>query len=91
MLRTQVERGQYRAGARKLLLEVTEWPGQPVTAHWGVEDPAAAAGDDDAKRAAFLRAFSVLRRRINLLVSLHPTALDRVATKQEQQAIGETR
>jgi arsenate reductase len=67
-----------------------EWPGQPVTAHWGVEDPAAAAGDDDAKRAAFLRAFSVLRRRITLLVSLHPTSLDRVATKQELQAIGET-
>jgi arsenate reductase (thioredoxin) len=53
-----------------------EWPGQPVTAHWGVEDPAAAAGDDDAKRAAFLRAFSVLKRRINLLASLHPTALN---------------
>jgi arsenate reductase len=41
-----------------------------------VEDPALAAGDDDAKRAAFLRAFSVLKRRINLLASLHPTALD---------------
>jgi arsenate reductase (thioredoxin) len=36
----------------------------------------AAAGDDDAKRAAFLRAFSVLKRRINLLASLHPTALN---------------
>jgi arsenate reductase len=56
-----------------------------------VEDPAAATGGDDATREAFLRAFSVLKRRINLLVSLHPTALDRVATKQELQAIGETK
>jgi len=64
--------------------------GRPVTAHWGVEDPAAAAGDDDAKRAAFLCAFSVLQRGINLLVDLNPQALDRVATKQELQAIGET-
>jgi arsenate reductase len=61
-----------------------------VTAHWGVEDPAAATGDEDAKRTAFLHAFSVLQRRINLLVDLNPQALDRVATKQELQAIGET-
>ena len=65
-----------------------EWPGQPATAHWGVDDPAAATGDDDAKRAAFLRAFSVLQRRINLLVSLNPSAVDRLATEQELQAIG---
>ncbi|ODT86186.1 MAG: protein-tyrosine-phosphatase [Nitrosomonadales bacterium SCN 54-20] len=65
-----------------------EWPGQPATAHWGVDDPAAATGDDDAKRAAFLRAFSVLQRRINLLVSLNPCAVDRLATEQELQAIG---
>src|SRR5687768_15338426 len=46
------------------------WPGQPVTAHWGVEDPAPEAGDDHAKRAAFTRAFSILQKRIALLVSL---------------------
>lgn len=66
------------------------WPGQPVTAHWGVEDPAGVTGDDDAKRMAFLHAFSVLQRRINLLVNLNPEALDRMVTKQELQAIGET-
>jgi arsenate reductase len=55
-----------------------------------VEDPAAAAGDDDAKRTPFLHAFSVLKRRIDLLVNLNPEALDRMATQQELQAIGET-
>lgn len=65
------------------------WPGQPVTAHWGVEDPAAVTGGDDAKRAAFLNAFSVLQRRINLLVNLNPKALDRMATEQELHTISE--
>lgn len=65
-----------------------EWPGQPATAHWGVDDPAAATGDEDTKRAAFLRAFSVLQRRINLLVSLNPSAVDRLVMEQELQAIG---
>lgn len=66
------------------------WPGQPVTAHWGVEDPAGGVGDSDAKRAAFLHAFSVLQRRINLLVNLDPGAVTRMAMRQELQAIGET-
>jgi arsenate reductase len=66
------------------------WPGQPVTAHWGVEDPAGGVGDSDAKRAAFLHAFSVLQRRINLLVNLDPGAVVRMAMQQELQAIGET-
>lgn len=55
--------------------------------HWGVEDPAAVTGDD-AKRVAFLRAFVVLQRRINLLANLNPKALDRMATEQELQTIG---
>ena len=66
------------------------WPGQPVTAHGGVEDPAAVTGGDDAKRAAFLNAFSVLQRRINLLVNLNPKALDRMVTEQEFRTIGKT-
>ena len=66
------------------------WPGQPVTAHWGVEDPAGVTGGDDAKRTAFLHAFSVLQRRINLLVNLNPRALDHMATEQELQMIGRT-
>lgn len=44
------------------------WPGRPITAHWGVADPAAVQGDDDVKRKAFLKAFTELSRRINLLV-----------------------
>lgn len=66
------------------------WPGHPVTAHWGVEDPAAAAGDDETKREAFRNAFSVLQRRIDLLVNLNPGALDRMVMKRKLQAIGET-
>jgi arsenate reductase len=46
------------------------WPGKPVTAHWGVDDPAAVEGDVERKRAAFREAASILRRRIELLVNL---------------------
>ena len=66
------------------------WPGHPVSAHWGVEDPAGVTGGDDAKRAAFLHVFSVLQRRINLLVNLNPQALDRMVTEQELRTIGKT-
>jgi arsenate reductase (thioredoxin) len=45
------------------------WPGKPVTAHWSIEDPAAAAGSDDEKRKAFLKAFTELKARIDLFVS----------------------
>lgn len=65
-----------------------EWPGQPATAHWRVEDPAAVTGDDNAKRTAFLRVFDVLRRRINLLTSLNVSALGRIATEQQLRTIG---
>ena len=67
------------------------WPGKPVTAHWGVEDPAAVTGDDDARRAAFMRSFSVLQKRIALLVSLRLEALDRMATEQRLKQIGKER
>ena len=53
------------------------WPGKPVSAHWGVPDPAAAAGSDEQKRAAFRQAALILRRRIELLVSLPPERLDK--------------
>jgi arsenate reductase len=65
-----------------------ELPGRPDTAHWGVEDPAAAAGDDRAKRTAFLRVFDVLGRRINLLTSLNVSAPNRIATEQQLRTIG---
>lgn len=69
--------------------ECPVWPGQPVTAHWGVEDPAAAPGDADAKHAAFVRAFAVLQRRINLLMNLNVRVLDRIVTEQQLRTIGE--
>src|SRR5258705_1759479 len=46
------------------------WPGQPVTAHWGVDDPARVEGSDEEKRRAFLVAFKVLSTRIDLFVNL---------------------
>jgi arsenate reductase len=64
------------------------WPGQPVTAHWGVEDPAAVTGDDDVKRRAFLRAFTTLKRRIELFLALPHGKLDKLALKQRLDDIG---
>ncbi len=59
------------------------WPGQPMTAHWGVPDPAAVDGSDEDKRRAFLTAYSTLSNRINLLLSLSIDKLDRLAIKQK--------
>jgi len=64
------------------------WPGQPVTAHWGVPDPAAVQGTDDAKRKAFLTAFTVLSTRINYLLVLPIEKLDRLALKARLAEIG---
>ncbi len=66
------------------------WPGKPITAHWGVADPAAASGNDDEKRKAFQRAFSELSTRINLLLALPMEKLDRHALKSKLDAIGKT-
>lgn len=66
------------------------WPGQPITAHWGVADPAAATGTDDEKRRAFLRAFSELSTRINLLLALPIAKLDRLTLKRKLDDIGKT-
>ncbi len=65
------------------------WPGQPVTAHWGVPDPAAVEGSDEAKRAAFRKAFQTLRYRVGLLTSLPVAKLERSALIREVQAIGD--
>jgi protein-tyrosine-phosphatase len=64
------------------------WPGQPVTAHWGVEDPAAAQGSDEDKRRAFLKAFTQLGTRINLMLALPIDKLDRLALKAKLDEIG---
>jgi arsenate reductase (thioredoxin) len=64
------------------------WPGQPMTAHWGAEDPAAATGSDEHKRAAFHQALNVLSHRISLFVSLPLAKLDALAIKCELDQIG---
>lgn len=64
------------------------WPGQPVTAHWGVEDPAAVEGSDDDKRKAFVRALTTLQRRIELFLSLPHGKLDKLALQRRLDEIG---
>ena len=64
------------------------WPGQPMTAHWGVPDPAAVTGTDEQKRRAFRDAFLVLRRRINLFASLPFDKLSGLALKNRLSEIG---
>jgi arsenate reductase len=64
------------------------WPGQPMTAHWGVQDPALVQGADERKRKAFLRAFSELSTRINLFMSLPIAKLDRLVLKKKLDEIG---
>ena len=66
------------------------WPGQPMTAHWGVEDPAAVEGSDDDKRLAFKKAFTTLASRINLLMNLPLEKLDRMSLRNRLQEIGKT-
>ena len=64
------------------------WPGQPMTAHWGVEDPVEVEGDDQARLKAFSDAFMILNRRISLLVSLPIEKLERLSLQNELSDIG---
>lgn len=64
------------------------WPGQPMTAHWGVADPAAVAGSDAEKWLAFREAFRQLENRIRIFTSLHIGALDRLTLKARVDEIG---
>ncbi len=64
------------------------WPGQPMTAHWGVPDPAAVPGTDEEKRRAFRQSLSTLSARINLLVNLPIDKLDRLSIQKELDGIG---
>ena len=66
------------------------WPGNPITAHWGVPDPAAAEGSEAQRLAAFRDACRHLDARIKLFVSLPLDKLDRLASKREAEAIGRT-
>ena len=64
------------------------WPGQPMTAHWGIEDPAAVEGSDLDKRRAFAQAAGFLRRRIALFISLPLTAIDSLTLQHRLDDIG---
>jgi arsenate reductase len=64
------------------------WPGQPVTAHWGIEDPAAVEGSDVEKMRAFADAFRFMRNRINAFTALPLTMLDSMSLKKSLQDIG---
>jgi len=64
------------------------WPGQPMTAHWGVPDPAAARGTPEQIDRAFRDAFTMLERRISLLLCLPLASLDKLAIKKEIDRIG---
>jgi arsenate reductase len=64
------------------------WPGQPMTAHWGVPDPAAVTGPEALVEKAFSDTLLTLKRRIQLMLSLPLDSLDRLAIQHEIQAIG---
>jgi arsenate reductase len=66
------------------------WPGQPMTAHWGVEDPAAFVGPEDKTIAFFKRVYSYLDNRIKIFVSLPIASLDRLSLQRRLEAIGRT-
>jgi arsenate reductase len=64
------------------------WPGQPMTAHWGVPDPSAAGGDDEQRAKAFWNVATMLKRRIDLMLALPLASLDRLALQREVREIG---
>jgi arsenate reductase (thioredoxin) len=91
-----------RAGAPKLDLVFTVcdnaagetcpvWPGQPISAHWGVPDPAAVVGNDTFRMLAFRDACRMLTQRIRIFISLPFASHDRLALTNQVQAIGRLR
>jgi arsenate reductase len=64
------------------------WPGQPMTAHWGVADPAAFQGTDEEKTKAFWHTAVILRRRIELMLALPLASLDQMSIQREIKDIG---
>lgn len=64
------------------------WPGNPITAHWGLDDPVAVEGDESQKRRAFSQAFIYLYNRINIFASLPLENLDRIGLKRRLDEIG---
>jgi protein-tyrosine-phosphatase len=64
------------------------WPGQPMTAHWGIPDPAAVVGTEEERRRAFERAFRELDARLKLFTSLRLESLDQLTLQRQLEAIG---
>lgn len=64
------------------------WPGQPISAHWGVPDPASVEGTDDQKRKAFSDIFMTLNRRITIFLALPIDKIDQLSLKTELNRIG---
>jgi arsenate reductase len=67
------------------------WPGQPMTAHWGIPDPAAATGTEPEVRLAFAEAFRQLSNRIDIFVALPMRAPDMISLQQQLDAVGKTK
>lgn len=67
------------------------WPGQPMTAHWGIPDPAAAEGTDAEKHLAFAEAYRQLSKRISAFISLPLASIDRMSLQTRLREIGTTR
>jgi protein-tyrosine-phosphatase len=67
------------------------WPGQPMTAHWGLEDPAAVEGADTDKWLAFRKTFNQLENRLKIFTSLPLASLDRIKLQEHLDSLGRTR
>ena len=67
------------------------WPGQPMTAHWGLPDPAAVEGSDEQKRRAFSDTFRHLASRINIFASLPMSKLDKLSLQKKLAEIGKSK
>jgi arsenate reductase (thioredoxin) len=67
------------------------WPGQPMSAHWGVPDPAAAEGSEAERRLAFAEAYRMLNNRISIFVSLPLVSLDQLSLQRRLKEIGESK
>lgn len=65
------------------------WPGQPMTAHWGIPDPAAVEGPEQAKVDAFRKAFRVMERRIGIFINLPIATLDNISLSKALRTIGD--
>lgn len=65
------------------------WPGQPMTAHWGIEDPASVEGTDIQKEAAFVRAFRYMKTRISLFTALPLSSIDKMVLGTKLRDIGQ--